>query len=79
LLSWRILPLPYFRASEHQVGGADADRKFARLAIEEARKSISEDDNSPHPKVGAVVVKDHKGSAQRFVTNDPKIMLSISP
>jgi len=33
------------------------DRKFARLAIEEARKSISEDDGRPHPKVGAVIVK----------------------
>ena len=33
------------------------DRKFAQLAIEEARKSTSED-GRVHPKVGAVVVKD---------------------
>jgi len=35
----------------------DEDRKFARLAIEEARKSVPEGDGRPHPKVGAVVVK----------------------
>jgi pyrimidine deaminase RibD-like protein len=34
------------------------DRKFARLALDEARKSIPEDDGRPHPLVGAVVVKD---------------------
>lgn len=34
------------------------DRTFARMAIEEARKSLSENDGRPHPKVGAVVVKD---------------------
>lgn len=33
------------------------DRRFAEMAIEEARKSVPEDDR-PHPKVGAVVVKD---------------------
>jgi pyrimidine deaminase RibD-like protein len=33
------------------------DRKFSRLAIEEARKSVPEDDRV-HPKVGVVVVKD---------------------
>jgi pyrimidine deaminase RibD-like protein len=36
------------------------DRNFARLAIDEARKSISESDARLHPKVGAVVVKDGK-------------------
>jgi pyrimidine deaminase RibD-like protein len=36
------------------------DRKFARMAIDEARKSVSESDGRPHPKVGAVVVKDGK-------------------
>jgi pyrimidine deaminase RibD-like protein len=35
------------------------DRYFALLAIEEAKKSIPEDDR-PHPKVGAVIVKDGK-------------------
>jgi pyrimidine deaminase RibD-like protein len=33
------------------------DRRFARLAIEEARKSVPEDDRV-HPRVGAVIVKD---------------------
>jgi len=36
------------------------DHRFARLAIEEARKSVPENDGRPHPMVGAVVVK--KGS-----------------
>jgi pyrimidine deaminase RibD-like protein len=47
--------------------GADADRKFARLAIDEARKSLPENDGRPHPWVGAVVVKDGKvlGTAHR--------------
>src|SRR5712664_3396085 len=35
----------------------DDDRKFARMAIIEARKSTSEADGRPHPLVGAVVVK----------------------
>lgn len=35
----------------------NGDRHFALLAIEEARKSVPEDER-PHPKVGAVVVKD---------------------
>lgn len=35
------------------------DRRFALLAIEEARNSIAEDER-PHPKVGAVVVKNGK-------------------
>lgn len=34
-----------------------AGNNFARMAVEEARKSIAEDDR-PHPKVGCVVVKD---------------------
>lgn len=35
---------------------ADDDRRFALMAIEEAQKSVAEDER-PHPKVGAVVVK----------------------
>lgn len=35
------------------------ERKFMELTIEEARKSVGENDRS-HPKVGAVVVKDGK-------------------
>src|SRR5205823_5246514 len=38
----------------------DEDRKFSKLAIEEARQSVSEQDGKPHPMVGAVVVKDGK-------------------
>ncbi len=43
------------------------DRTFARLAIDEARKSVPENDGRPHPWVGAVVVKDGKvlGTAHR--------------
>lgn len=36
--------------------GTDADRFFATMAIEEALKSVPED-TRPHPKVGAIVVK----------------------
>jgi pyrimidine deaminase RibD-like protein len=35
------------------------DRRFARLAIEEARKSVPEDERI-HPRVGVVVVKDRR-------------------
>jgi pyrimidine deaminase RibD-like protein len=37
--------------------GESDDRKFARLAIEEARKSVPEDERV-HPRVGVVIVKD---------------------
>jgi pyrimidine deaminase RibD-like protein len=42
------------------------DRKFCEEAIDEARKSVAEDDR-PHPKVGVVIVKDGKilGSGHR--------------
>jgi pyrimidine deaminase RibD-like protein len=40
-----------------EVGITSPDYQFARLAIDEARKSVSESDGRPHPKVGAVVVK----------------------
>jgi pyrimidine deaminase RibD-like protein len=33
------------------------DKVFARMAIDEARKSVSENDGRPRPKVGAVIVK----------------------
>jgi pyrimidine deaminase RibD-like protein len=36
---------------------ASDDNRFARLAIDEARKSVAENDGRPHPMVGAVVVK----------------------
>jgi hypothetical protein len=38
---------------------SEDDRLYAAMAIEEARKSVPEDER-PHPKVGAVVVKDGK-------------------
>ena len=41
------------------------DRKFAQLAIDEARKSVAEDDR-PHPKVGVVVVKDGRVLATAY-------------
>ncbi len=47
------------------------DRRFAAMAIEEASKSVPEDER-PHPKVGAVVVKDgevlskaHRGEKEK--------------
>jgi pyrimidine deaminase RibD-like protein len=54
------------------MGGFTAeDRKFSALAIAEARKSVSEDDDRSDPKVGAVIVKDdqvlvlaHRGEFQ---------------
>jgi pyrimidine deaminase RibD-like protein len=35
----------------------NSDHTFARMAIDEARKSVPESDGRPHPKVGAVIVK----------------------
>jgi pyrimidine deaminase RibD-like protein len=50
---------------------AGDDYRFARLAIDEARKSVEEEDGRPHPMVGAVVVKNgqllataHRGEAE---------------
>jgi pyrimidine deaminase RibD-like protein len=40
-----------------QSSSDSVDREFALMAIEEARKSVSEDDGRVHPKVGVVVVK----------------------
>jgi pyrimidine deaminase RibD-like protein len=44
--------------SEYNQTARPDDRKFAQLAIEEARKSVAEEDGRVHPKVGAVVVKE---------------------
>jgi pyrimidine deaminase RibD-like protein len=49
----------------------DEDRRFALMAIEEARKSISEDER-PHPKVGAVVVKEGKVVSKAHRGENPK-------
>jgi pyrimidine deaminase RibD-like protein len=40
--------------------GQNDDRRFAVMALQEARKSVPEEDGRPHPKVGAVVVKNGK-------------------
>lgn len=45
-------------AAPHPAESQD-DRRFALMAVEEALRSVSEDER-PHPKVGAVVVKDGK-------------------
>jgi pyrimidine deaminase RibD-like protein len=45
------------KTSTHHSVFAGDDYKFARQAIDEARKSVSEKDGRPHPMVGAVVVK----------------------
>ena len=37
--------------------GREEDAQFAALAVAEARKSVAEDDK-PHPKVGAIAVRD---------------------
>jgi pyrimidine deaminase RibD-like protein len=43
----------------------DRERRFLELAIEEARKSVGEDERA-HPKVGAVVVKDGRVVATAY-------------
>jgi pyrimidine deaminase RibD-like protein len=52
------------RTDTEKRGSATSDQsddwKFAKMAVEEARKSISESADPPNPKVGAVVVKDGK-------------------
>ena len=45
------------KASASATSAENDDRRFARLAIEEARKSVPEDERI-HPRVGVVVVKD---------------------
>ena len=42
------------------------DRKFCEMAVDEAMKSVAEDDGESHPYVGAVVVKDGKVLATGF-------------
>lgn len=48
------------RRGKQSTSPEDDDRKFAKLAIEEARQSISEQDGKAHPMVGAAIVKDGK-------------------
>jgi pyrimidine deaminase RibD-like protein len=47
------------------------DRRFGQMAIEEALKSVPEDDR-PHPKVGAVVVKDGRVLSKAHRGESPK-------
>jgi pyrimidine deaminase RibD-like protein len=47
------------------LGVAAKEHDFMEMAIEEARKSVAEDDRT-HPKVGAVVVKDGAVLATAF-------------
>lgn len=46
----------------------DDDRRFMEIAIEEARRSVSERDGRPHPCVGVVVVRDGKELARAHRT-----------
>ena len=51
------VPAMVDRENSLQLSGESEDRNFARMAIAEAKKSVSENDGRPHPRVGAVVVK----------------------
>ena len=66
------------------------DRKFACLAVEEARKSKAENDGRAHPLVGAVVVKDgkilassHRGEAEgnhaEYIALEKKLADTLLP
>lgn len=69
--------MPKFRKPENQAnasalsGSVDEDRRFALMAIEEARKSAPEDERH-HPKVGAIVVKDGKVLSKAYRGESPK-------
>jgi pyrimidine deaminase RibD-like protein len=52
-------------AVTNTLGLATEERSFMEMAIDQARKSISEDERA-HPKVGAVVVKDRAVVATAF-------------
>jgi len=47
------------------------DREFARMAIDEARKSVSENDGRAHPRVGAVVIKDGRILSKAYRGEQP--------
>ena len=53
----KIVPLPIPVSDSFISSSDEEDRKFAQLAVEEARKSVPED-GRVHPKVGVVVVRD---------------------
>jgi pyrimidine deaminase RibD-like protein len=52
-------------------GGLEEERRFAQMAIEEAKKSVPEDERH-HPKVGAVVVKDGNVVSKAHRGESPK-------
>ena len=55
-----LVPAPQTNIEPTAPSEEQDDWTYARLAIEEARKSVPENDGKPHPWVGAVVVKDGK-------------------
>jgi pyrimidine deaminase RibD-like protein len=55
-----LVPAPQTNMESTAPSEEQDDRTYARLAIDEARKSVPENDGKPHPWVGAVVVKDGK-------------------
>ena len=61
----------YIVLGENPRARDDDDRHFALLAIEEARKSVAEDQR-PHPKVGAVIVKNGKVLSKAHRGEKPK-------
>lgn len=69
--------LPRLKKTENQMNATalpsntNEDRRYALLAIEEARKSVAEDDR-PHPKVGAVVVKNGTVVSKAHRGENPK-------
>jgi pyrimidine deaminase RibD-like protein len=50
---------------------ADIDRCFEEMAIQEARQSVAEDER-PHPRVGAVIVKNGKVVSKAHRGENPK-------
>ena len=69
--------IPKFKKQEERVNPpqasstADEDRRFAQMAIDEAKKSVPEDGRA-HPKVGAVIVKDGKVLSKAHRGESPK-------
>lgn len=69
--------IPKFKKTEYEANSSamasnvDEDRRFALMAIEEARKSVPEDER-PHPKVGVIVVKDGTVVSKAYRGENPK-------
>jgi len=62
---------PTNNAAQIETPSDQEDRQFSVLAIEEASRSIFEDDR-PHPKVGAVVTRDGRALSKAFRGEKPK-------